>query len=107
MSASRSGGLVPRGRNDGAEADVRHVDTPLPKRVRFRLPGQPVRLLRTVGESIDFIQELPTANSDRWQPVQEQLFKADETRIPAHLMDARKLLVNALREEGWLYDENG
>jgi hypothetical protein len=58
--------------------------------------------LRTVGDSIDFIQELPTA-----QTVQEQLFKADETRIPAHLMDARKLLVNALREEGWLYDENG
>ena len=83
------------------------VDTPLPKRVRYRLPGQPVRLLRTVGESIDFIQELPTANSNRWQTVQKQLFKADETRIQADLIEARKMLVNALREEGWLYDENG
>ena len=86
---------------------MRQVDTPLPERVRFRLPGQPVRLLRTVGESIDFVQELPTANSDRWQKVQEQLFKADETRVPVHIIDARKLLVNALREEGWLYGENG
>jgi len=86
---------------------VSQVDTPLPKRVRYRLPGQPVRLLRTVGESIDFIQELPTANSDRWQPVQEQLFRADQTRTQADLIEARKLLVNALREEAWLYDENG
>jgi cold shock protein len=102
---SASAGLSRSGWSQGP--CMRQVDTPLPERVRFRLPGQPVRLLRTVGESIDFIQELTTANSDRWQTVQEQLFKADETRMPVHLIDARKLLVNALREEGWLYDENG
>jgi hypothetical protein len=84
------------------------VETPLPKRVRIQRPGQPVRLLRTMGEAIDFVQEeIPDPHSERWQPVQERLVEADQTRTPADLAEARSILVSALRAEGWLYGDDG
>jgi len=80
------------------------ADIVLPTAVRVVRPGSGLLVLRTVGQTIDWIQTLPKAirQRDHWRAVFNILVDAAEKRDIRLLNHARSDLVNALRVEQWL-----
>lgn len=64
-------------------------------------PGEPIVILRTVDQAIDEVQKLPeeARGTPRWRPVEELLFKANETHDPTDLRNAYDALLKSMREE--------
>lgn len=78
-------------------------DTKLPVPVRGKLSSPFRKMVRTVGEAIDAIQELPEAkrNETHWHDAAEKLFIYLETHAKQDLAAANVALQRALTTEKW------
>jgi hypothetical protein len=78
-------------------------DTKLPVPVRGKMNSPFRKLVRTIGEAIDAVEELPEAkrNEAHWHDAQEKLFVYLEAHTDQALTEANVALQRALTTEKW------